>query len=500
MQEIFFPSNANEAKTLSALYRKKKVVRLYKGIYSSNLQTPIEKIILDNWMTIVPRIVPHGILSFSTAYVLKPIVCDPIIPQHIVFLTSTYTKTITLPGLIISISKGDTTSFCEQILPGLARSNIPRMLLENLTVVRSSKYKGVKTIGRDGVETFLAKEMRMRQEAGLNQLRDKAKEVANHLGYTAEYGKLNAIISALYSSNHHGYTFETSYAKAIAKKEPYDLARAKLFKDLYIYLTQCNFLPRRYAFTTASFKNIAFFEAYFSNFIEGTEFIINEAEDIVFSGMEINNRHADSHDVLANFRLTSDLSEISKTPQNIHELLELLQARHAYIMNERPEKQPGKFKTLPNKAGNTYFVAPEDLVGTLTLGFEFYALLQPGMPRALFMHFLISEIHPFADGNGRLARLMLNAELVDADLFKIMIPTVHRDNYLNGLRLASRDHVFSTYCKVMDQAQAYTANINWTDYGVAREAIEADKASLPPDEGLPIFNRALRKLPMSFIV
>lgn len=40
------------------------------------------------------------------------------------------------------------------------------------------------------------------------------------------------------------------------------------------------------------------------------------------------------------------------------------------------------------------------------------------------MKFLISEIHPFNDGNGRLARIMMNAELVAENEEKIIIPTV----------------------------------------------------------------------------
>jgi hypothetical protein len=35
--------------------------------------------------------------------------------------------------------------------------------------------------------------------------------------------------------------------------------------------------------------------------------------------------------------------------------------------------------------------------------------------RAAFMLFLISEVHPFIDGNGRVARVMMNAELVAGD-------------------------------------------------------------------------------------
>jgi Fic family protein len=241
----------------------------------------------------------------------------------------------------------------------------------------------------------------------------------------------------------------------------------------------------------------AFFEAYFSNFIEGTEFTIDEAENIAFQGMEINNRHADSHDILANFTLCNDYSEMSTTPRNPAELLDILQKRHAYIMRERPDKRPGSFKEKPNKVGNTYFVPPKEVVGTLSQGFEYYHLLNDGIEKALFMHLLISEVHPFDDGNGRLSRIMMNAELVKAGLFKIIIPSAHRDNYLNGVRLASRDYDFRIYCKVVDQAQAYVESVNWHHYGEAREKIEKDRANLTSDEGLPEFNRALKNLILS---
>ncbi len=46
--------------------------------------------------------------------------------------------------------------------------------------------------------------------------------------------------------------------------------------------------------------------------------------------------------------------------------------------------------------------------------------------RAVFMMFLIAEIHPFADGNGRTARIMMNAELVAAGEERIVIPPASR--------------------------------------------------------------------------
>lgn len=277
----------------------------------------------------------------------------------------------------------------------------------------------------------------------------------------------------------------------------YDNHRIQLFENLVLYLKKCQFKKRDYQYSKITFKNIAFFESYFSNYIEGTEFLIDEAEEIVFKGKEIKNRHADSHDVLSHFTLSNDFSEMSVTPQNPKELLDILQERHACLMKERPEKQPGIFKQKQNKAGGTYFVLPDEVIGTLCRGFELYDLLNDGIEKALFMQFMISEVHPFDDGNGRLSRIMMNAELVKVAQYKIIIPSVCRDNYLNGLHLASRDNNFRTYCKVMDQAQAYTGSINWLNYGDAREKIEADSANLTSDEGLPFFNRVLRELTLS---
>ncbi len=97
------------------------------------------------------------------------------------------------------------------------------------------------------------------------------------------------------------------------------------------------------------------------------------------------------------------------------------------------------------------------------------------------MKFIHSE-----DGNGRLSRIMLNAELVNAETWKIIIPTVLRDNYLNGLRQASRENLFQTYCKVMDKARLHCKC--WIDYAEARIKWNRLWQNIIPDEALN-FNR-----------
>src|SRR3546814_11909524 len=100
--------------------------------------------------------------------------------------------------------------------------------------------------------------------------------------------------------------------------------------------------------TAAGNANLAFFEAYFSNFIEGTEFSVEEAEDIVFRGVIPQERPEDAHDILGTYRVVSDMGAMTTLPAGFEEFLELLRRRHAAIMDGRPAQTPGPFTKKPN--------------------------------------------------------------------------------------------------------------------------------------------------------
>jgi len=242
-------------------------------------------------------------------------------------------------------------------------------------------------------------------------------------------------------------------------------------------------IHRRARETTSQAKtNLSFFEAYFSNFIEGTEFEIDEAVDIVFNGRIPNDRPEDAHDVLGTFRIVSDTTEMSKLPGSSEELSQLLKSRHAVFMELRPDKHPGAYKIKNNQAGSSLFVAPELVEGTLEKGFEIYQSLNVPLYRAIFMMFLISEIHPFTDGNGRAARIMMNAELVAADEEKIIIPTVYRSNYLSSLKALTHNGLTDPLIRTLDFAQKYTRSLDWHDFEDARRQLHETNAFMDPNE------------------
>ena len=96
-------------------------------------------------------------------------------------------------------------------------------------------------------------------------------------------------------------------AIARAAGAPYDPERLDLFQRLFSGLAGCAPVTRLARVTDG--PALPFFEAYFSNFNEGTEFAVDEAADIVFKGYIPRGRPADAHDVPGPWRVVSDVAQ-----------------------------------------------------------------------------------------------------------------------------------------------------------------------------------------------
>jgi Fic family protein len=163
------------------------------------------------------------------------------------------------------------------------------------------------------------------------------------------------------------------------------------------------------------------------------------------------------------------------------EFVQLLRSRHASILAGRPNKNPGMFKKLPNRAGNTTFVLPELVEGTLRAGWARLPELDSPFERAVYTMFLVSEVHPFDDGNGRVARVMMNAELAAGAQTRIVVPTVFREDYLDGLRLLSRQDQPGVLIKALRYTHDYTSQIPWFTTESARRVLTATHAFNEPN-------------------
>jgi Fic family protein len=57
--------------------------------------------------------------------------------------------------------------------------------------------------------------------------------------------------------------------------------------------------------------------------------------------------------------------------------------------------------------------------------------------RAVLGHFFFTYIHPYMDGNGRIARFLMNVMLISGGYFWTVIPVERRDEYMATLEKAS---------------------------------------------------------------
>jgi hypothetical protein len=371
-------------------------------------------------------------------------------------------------------------------ITGLFLSSTARAYLENMRPSRARGGLLARTLNRLEIENRLDAVIRRGGEDAANRLRDEARAIAPALDMREEARELDALIGALLGTRET--RLSAPVAEARRQGRPYDPNRLDLFQALHATLRAHPPLTR-----IASDRGpegnatLAFFEAYFSNFIEGTEFAVEEAADIVFRGIIPNERPEDAHDILGTWRVVSDADEMRRTPQDPAAFVRLLKARHAAIMEGRPDSHPGEFKLVDNRAGSTVFVARDLVEGTLHQSFDLYRSLETPFQRAVFMMFLVTEVHPFADGNGRTARTMMNAELVAAGEERIVIPTIYRSNYLSALKALSQNGRTEPLIRMLDYAQKWTAAVEWSSVEETRRELESCNAFVDPnvadDEG-----------------
>lgn len=459
LQEIIFSSSDSKiSKQISKFEKIGKIRKIAKRVYSSNFSDPPEEIIRRNLFKVLGGLYPGAIISHRSAFEFEPT------KEGHIFLTYTYTKKVQLPGIILRFLQGhEALPGDNQISGGLYASQRARAFLENLQPSKNVSGSS-KCLPKAQIEEKLEQIIRVNGEEELNNIRDRAREIAPILKMEKEYKRLNIIISALLTTHTPGI-LSTPIAIARAFGFPYDPARIKLFEELFRELKSCEFQNRPDKnIANESFRNFAFFESYFSNYIEGTVFEVAEAKSIIESNKPLPARREDSHDVLGTYKIVSNRDEMSVTPDTAENLLRIIKYRHQILLEARPEKEPGLLKGKNNFAGLTSFVDFNLVRGTLLQSFDFYKALDHPFAKAAYIMFVISEVHPFHDGNGRVARIMMNAELVRAGHSKIIIPTVYRDDYMGTLRKFTRQGQSKPYIKMLQTAHEFSHNIYGDDY------------------------------------
>jgi hypothetical protein len=438
---IFTGSNPTVDRQTRRLAAAGKLRKIHSSIYTSNLTESLESIGLRHALEIAGHLFPGAVLSGRTAKEMHPYRAlgqdgSRTGPGFVFLCHVNARRSVALPGVQISAIQGAGPQPGDFPLLTLYAASTARSLLDNLTSSRSVKGPS-RTLSRPEVEQWLDKLCDQEGEHHLNRIRDDARALAPALGLQAEFAQLDRIVGALLRTREARLT--SPVATARSKGLPYDDASVKRCIVLASALRSTG-LPETAREPPAAESRIAasFIEAYFSNYIEGTRFVVEEAKRIVFDGIVPTQRSRDGHDVLATYEQLVNLGTRGPSTISIQDFEEEIKARHVDLMSGRPENAPGQYKHQPNAAGNTLFVSPGRVRGTLHAGLAIVNGLDHPFGRAVLMHFLLADVHPFIDGNGRISRIMMTKELLASGLSRITIPTVWREDYLGALRALNR--------------------------------------------------------------
>lgn len=461
-----------------------EIRQISRGVYTENLVDPIEMITKRNIWSIIAHLVPGAIIDFRTNILGKPE------KDGTVFLSYKYNRTIEdMPGLKIKLIKNS------EALEGdrpfqvtLYWASEARSWLNAMSLTRTRKGKISRGFSNEEAKERIERIIRTRGingPRGINKLRDEARDLSQKFNWAEEFKRLNHLIAkALTTHEHSGETGTSKYTDLLVA----DRERVRLFQLLCDTLLEHDVEGIHVGEQTPDFRqNLAFFESYFSNFIEGTKFLVDEAKEIVYENKIIPNRADDSHDILGTFRVVSNITEMKQALQSKEDFIAKIKNRHEFILSSRSDKHPGQFKELPNRAGNTIFVLPELVEGTLAEGFDIGQSLTEPLSRAIYIMFVVAEVHPFDDGNGRIARVMMNAELQTAEQMRIIVPTVCREDYLLGLRSLSRNLEPLPLIRFLTKLQRFSNSIDFEDLTAAETQLRATSAFEEAEDSKLVF-------------
>jgi Fic family protein len=198
---------------------------------------------------------------------------------------------------------------------------------------------------------------------------------------------------------------------------------------------------------------------YHSNNLEGNSLTYGETKALILFGITANGKPLKDHaEVIGHDEAIKWILEIIREDRPLNEMfireLHVLILKNPYEVKAiTPEGNPttklikiGTYKTSPNhvktKTGEIfYFATPEETPAKMADLVKWYRNeaekddVNPILLAAQF-HYRFIIIHPFDDGNGRTARILMNFILMQFNYPPVIIKTEDKENYFAALRQA----------------------------------------------------------------
>lgn len=221
---------------------------------------------------------------------------------------------------------------------------------------------------------------------------------------------------------------------------------------------------------------------YHSNAIEGNSLNLGETRSLILHGLTAHGKPMRDHlDIEGHDEAVKSVEDAVDRDESLNEVF--IRNLHRVLLKEpyeidaiTPDGQPtkrlitiGQYKTQPNNVktstGEIYYYTPPDQVkpamGDLI---DWYRMAEsegehPIVVAATF-HYRFVRIHPFDDGNGRMARLLMNMILIKHGYTVAIIPIQERNRYISTLEQADKTEDLVQFIAYVAGCCEYTLNLH----------------------------------------
>jgi len=183
---------------------------------------------------------------------------------------------------------------------------------------------------------------------------------------------------------------------------------------------------------------------YTSNALEGNTLTLSETKVIIENGLMVGGKPLkDCYEAAGHAKAYDFMVQIARAGEMMFSE-EMICRLHRLFYAQVDSENAGSYRRHQVFITGTEYLppSPEDIPGLMT---SFVAELNAEKARfhpvllAAFAHRRLVDIHPFVDGNGRTARLLMNLILLNRGYPIVSIPPVLRVEYINALHMAQRE-------------------------------------------------------------
>ena len=180
---------------------------------------------------------------------------------------------------------------------------------------------------------------------------------------------------------------------------------------------------------------------YSSNALEGNTLTLSETKILLEDGITVGGKpirdcyeaigHGDAYDFMLKLARQQDLTITEEIIKKLHKL----------FYQKMDADNAGQYRTIQVYISGTEYIPPSpeevpQLMRHLADQLQSSKSTLHPIELAAMAHKRLIDIHPFVDGNGRTARLLMNLILVNTGYGVISIPPILRNDYLNALTVS----------------------------------------------------------------